>query len=810
MVVPIMLLFVFYCPPTKVYWENIFIIQARWFMKINIFTILWTIFAGIYWFNIFLAKKIRTRVPQKNYNMIMIGTLLSQIIILALSSLNFESQVHNSYQWTGVGFYANFWLELFTYLAIFPIVFHFIKNPKTVLSPTDGNKNKSRLATISLIILVLPPFWITFYQPLATDAPNSDVELPTTIKYLNGIPVPFQGTTVYPSFELQSPISHKYLNLNGIWKIKDMGESPLDSLAPRTTEILNKFTSEGYTEIDFDDSDWEEFPVPKSYINEGDGKKYGVLWYRKTFDVTESYANNALLLKFIAVNYLCDIWLDGKYLGYHEGSYYPFAFDITDQLSIGTHVLAVRVDNPMNNPLFAKRIVPEGGDSFFFEGLVRDVYIEVATRATINRVDYRITNLTTENNQTATIEMDTNIVIRVPENFENREALLYIGTYPLIFADNSSLSSQNTWEFLDWQSPADSTINKTITLSRVEGTNYAAYQYHLIYENVKLWSTKHPNLYGLIINLSVEDASVNFDMFCTQIGFRTIEVVGESLLLNNAPVILAGLTYVEMRAAPLGISLSFQDYFDDFILMNKTYTNYLRTGNLHPQAYLLADRFGITIWEESPFNWFNDINYFMCFSRNMVDAIWTEIIFRIMNRPSVIYYGACNEPWSTIGLFKYLPYMTAWIAKYDPTRILSFSAASSQDWNPAFNYLPSVTPNTYGGTFEGERYAWDIEIAKSLKNWGDRNPGKPIVIMEWGYWREGGTDERQVECFTEGLKAFQQNPRVKGFVWFSGFDYYTLDYYNGMGIYDTTRQLVSPHLLAVMQTSYQNITQTNL
>lgn len=200
----------------------------------------------------------------------------------------------------------------------------------------------------------------------------------------------------------------------------------------------------------------------------------------------------------------------------------------------------------------------------------------------------------------------------------------------------------------------------------------------------------------------------------------------------------------------------------------------------------------------------------MAFSRGIIENIWIELIYRIRNRPSVIYYGACNEPWSTIGLFKYVALMRDWVDHYDPSRILSFTAAFWQDWNPAFQYMVSVTPNTYGGTFEGERYAWDVEIAKSLTNWGNRNPNKPIVVMEWGYWREGGTDARQVECFVEGMVAFEANPRVQGFVWFSGFDYYTTTYYNGMGIWDTERVLQAPNLLEAMQIAYLSVTDSNL
>jgi len=284
--------------------------------------------------------------------------------------------------------------------------------------------------------------------------------------------------------------------------------------------------------------------------------------------------------------------------------------------------------------------------------------------------------------------------------------------------------------------------------------------------------------------------------------------------MNNNNITLAGITYIEQQEKPIGVSLTFEQYYEDFVKINTTYANYLRTGTLHPQAYVLMDRFGLTAWEETPFNWFNDVNFYMAFSRKIIEPYWTQIVYRLSNRVGVIYYGMCNEPWSTIGLFQYLPLVRDWILKYDSGRIPSFTAASSQDWNPAFNYLSCVTPNTYGGTFEGERYAWDVEMGKSITNWANRNPGKPIIVMEWGYWREWNgsaiTDQRQTECFNEGLKAFADNSRVVGFVWFSGFDYNTLTYYNGMGIWNTTRGLESPNLLSAMQSAYSNLTKNNI
>ena len=55
------------------------------------------------------------------------------------------------------------------------------------------------------------------------------------------------------------------------------------------------------------------------------------------------WQNQTVNLKFGAVNYVADVWLNGHYLGYHEGGSTPFAFDATDVIVPGD-VNAVRRD----------------------------------------------------------------------------------------------------------------------------------------------------------------------------------------------------------------------------------------------------------------------------------------------------------------------------------------------------------------------------------------------------------------------------------------------------------------------------------
>ena len=51
----------------------------------------------------------------------------------------------------------------------------------------------------------------------------------------------------------------------------------------------------------------------------------GVGWYRRRFDLQSGWLDGHLELQFAAVNYHAEVWLNGRFLGAHEGGYTPFA-----------------------------------------------------------------------------------------------------------------------------------------------------------------------------------------------------------------------------------------------------------------------------------------------------------------------------------------------------------------------------------------------------------------------------------------------------------------------------------------------------
>lgn len=77
---------------------------------------------------------------------------------------------------------------------------------------------------------------------------------------------------------------------------------------------------------------------------------YRACWYERELTAPPLTPHEQLLLHFGAVDYECDVWLDGQLVGGHEGGYTPFTLDATALTKPGSrHRLVVRAgDNPHN------------------------------------------------------------------------------------------------------------------------------------------------------------------------------------------------------------------------------------------------------------------------------------------------------------------------------------------------------------------------------------------------------------------------------------------------------------------------------
>ena len=55
-------------------------------------------------------------------------------------------------------------------------------------------------------------------------------------------------------------------------------------------------------------------------------------WYRRHFAAPASWKGKSVRVIFEGVDYACDVWMNGKHLGRHEGMFSPFEFDVTPLL----------------------------------------------------------------------------------------------------------------------------------------------------------------------------------------------------------------------------------------------------------------------------------------------------------------------------------------------------------------------------------------------------------------------------------------------------------------------------------------------
>ncbi|MBR1811264.1 MAG: glycoside hydrolase family 2 [Clostridia bacterium] len=70
------------------------------------------------------------------------------------------------------------------------------------------------------------------------------------------------------------------------------------------------------------------------------------MWYRRTFTVPAAWSGKRVILNFGAVDYTCEVFVNGLSVGTHTGGYLPFGFDITDFLADGENELVVRANDP--------------------------------------------------------------------------------------------------------------------------------------------------------------------------------------------------------------------------------------------------------------------------------------------------------------------------------------------------------------------------------------------------------------------------------------------------------------------------------
>ena len=95
-----------------------------------------------------------------------------------------------------------------------------------------------------------------------------------------------------------------------------------------------------------DRNSWKKMKIPNNWYLTEVGDYDGAIWFSRNFDLPPEMKGRKISLQFMAVDYIGQVWLNGEYLGSHEGYFSPFEFEVSDTVREKANCLVVRVDSP--------------------------------------------------------------------------------------------------------------------------------------------------------------------------------------------------------------------------------------------------------------------------------------------------------------------------------------------------------------------------------------------------------------------------------------------------------------------------------
>jgi beta-glucuronidase len=538
------------------------------------------------------------------------------------------------------------------------------------------------------------------------------------------------------------------------------------------------------------------------------------IWYRRSFSAPDSLRNRAAILKFLSVNYVADVWLNGSYLGWHEGGYTPFAFDVSQLIRFDTaNVLAVRVDNPPWNSGQTtgtnRRIdmVPYYTvDWFNYAGIIHDVLLEFPDSISIPRVDV--------------VPLDVQGNVKVGVTVRNRGTQVAAVDVALhlfeAVVDSTTIDSPYPADLAGASAAVSGTTQGPLAVAK---DSCRAWKTTLTVAAPRLWSPKHPNLY--IMKVTVSQGGRVLDEFATQFGLRTVTTSGSKLLLNGQTVFLPGIARHEDHPV-YGRSIPRNVIASDLKKIKTLNVALLRTAHYpnHPYTYMMADRLGLAILEEIPVWWFDTDQAWLIQNglRHIHTQMFREMVFRDYNRPSVLFWSTCNECMAVTGRQQFIADVNAELdGQYPDGRLVTESAAADRPGpsDPTQASCDIASWTMYFGIFHGGTY-YD-GTRQFLLNAHASQPGKPVMDTEFGYWsgENGSTEQTQLVVLDSTFMAFRGAAAVdssgavnpSGFLaattWWTAFDWYTCQQpagYESMGVFHMDRATPKPVAAALART----------
>lgn len=345
---------------------------------------------------------------------------------------------------------------------------------------------------------------------------------------------------------------------------------------------------ENFQLTSFDDSHWDEINVPSVWQTQGYSVPYyyastfpkafsrskgkipsidhdmqEIGFYRKSFTLNENFNGREIFLHFGAAKSALEVYVNGEFVGYSQGSMTPHEFNVTKVLKPGENVITAKLYRYSDGSYL------EDQDMWWLCGIYREVYLFAEPKLCLRDFYFK-----TDFDDSYT---DSNVTLN-----------MYINNYNNIrgkMTASAKLIDSNNGEILLGTKEAElSGGNEAVTFK----------------ETVKApekWSAETPNLYTLVMTIELDGKIICVKTY--KVGFKKVEIKGEKIYYNGMPLMIKGVNRHDFDCDN-GWAVPREIYTQDLDIMKQNNINSIRTSHYpdDPYFYDMCNKYGFYVMDE--------------------------------------------------------------------------------------------------------------------------------------------------------------------------------------------------------------------
>ena len=497
----------------------------------------------------------------------------------------------------------------------------------------------------------------------------------------------------------------------------------------RYTITLNKW------DFSIDELDYKtKVTTPHTWnIDDNVMKHRGEAEYETVVNIDESLNGKNAFISFNAVYHTAKIYINDTLAGEHSRSgFTPFKFDVTDKIIFGAeNKIKVLVDNTHINEMLPHKDDFDWSDD---GGIIRKAELQFTEPNGIEylRAEEKISSMN-DDYCNGSLLIKTAFLDGRPKS----------GTIRIIDYSNNEIAAEKHFDNIENEATVD-------------------------FKNLKLWSCYSPNLYR--IALETEN-----DYYEIRTGLRTIEIKGESILLNGKEIYLKGCEWMPGSHPDYGMAEPLEHSIKCLKQLKNAGCVFTRFHwQQDDSLFDWCDENGLLVQEEIPYWGYpkQATPLQLDIAKQQAD----EMVYFHSHHPSIIFWGVGNELGAeTEPTIQYVKDMVAYFKTLDGRRLVNYvsntlSRVENIDKDDATLYGDVAMWNDYLGLWEPSD---DIEnhMIRTCK----KAEGMPLIVSEFGLCEPHfkGGDKERARILKERLEMYAKIRNIKGYMWFSLNDYRT-------------------------------------